>query len=298
MVFKKRNEIEKNISPINSSLPLVKKSSGIEEIFSYQKLIISLKKAGATPILAQKILNEILPKIHDGISSRKIYQIAFRLLKKHNGKDGVAARYNLKRSIFSLGPGGYIFEKYISKLLAYQAYEVQTGIFIEGLCVKHEIDVQAVNEKECILIECKYHNKQGVKSGVQTPLYIHARFNDIKAKWKQDNKYQNLSIEGWIITNTQFSEDALQYGNCSGLRLISWKQVGENNLARFIEGKKMFPITCLTNLTNDEKSFLLENDVILCVELAENMQILSSYKNISKNKYRKIKTEIDNLLFF
>ena|GEM_PF-6625367 len=46
----------------------------------------------------------LLPKLHQGISTKKIYSESFRLL--YNYSKNHTARYYLKRGIMELGPSG------------------------------------------------------------------------------------------------------------------------------------------------------------------------------------------------
>lgn len=62
-----------------------------------------------------------------------------------------------------LGPSGFPFEKFISEILKFQGFAVQVGVIVEGHCVKHEIDVVAEKGEEHFMIECKFHNTQGIK---------------------------------------------------------------------------------------------------------------------------------------
>ena len=92
----------------------VKKFSGDLVDFDESKLIRSLKAAKADEDLAEKIVNEVNLKLYDGISTKKIYQMAFHLLKGQQRPS--AARYKLKRAIMELGPSGFPFEKFIGHI--------------------------------------------------------------------------------------------------------------------------------------------------------------------------------------
>ena len=129
---------------------LITKASGVQDEYSADKLRTSLKKSGANDETINKILTEIEGKLYDGISTKKIYQVAFSLLKMSNRSQ--AGRYDLKRSIMALGPSGFPFEHYIAAIFKWQGYKVQTNLFMEGACVTHEIDVLAENDDHFYLI--------------------------------------------------------------------------------------------------------------------------------------------------
>ena len=278
----------------NRSDLIVVKASGEYHPFSMDKVRRSLRKAGATDKMIEEIIENIRTQLFDGISSRRIYQIAFRLLKRYKNKP-YAARFNLKKAIFDMGPSGYAFEHFVAKLFYYRGYEVYTGQMYRGRCVTHEIDVIAQNHKESIFAECKYHNKPGAKSGVQVPLYLNSRFDDIKKVWEKHKENVNRSFKGWIITNTFFSDDAIQYGGCVGLNLVAWGYPEKGNLQHLVEEKRLYPITTLTTLTKAQKDTLLQNKVIMCQDLIENPEELKSI-GIPSSKFRQIIKESKMLI--
>ena len=77
----------------------------------------------------------------NGISTRKIYLLAFNLLKKESYK--IAGRYRLKNAIMELGPTGFPFEIFVGRIFEAMGYEGETGVIVQGRCVQHEVDVIA-----------------------------------------------------------------------------------------------------------------------------------------------------------
>ena len=80
--------------------------------------------------------------------------------------------------------------------------------------------------------------------------------------------------QGWVVTNTRFSVDALQYGNCIGLKLIGWDYPKVGSLKEQIDTLGLFPITCLTSISKSEKQILLDRKIVLCQELKDNRKLL------------------------
>lgn len=252
----------------------VTKASGEKSPFSEEKVRKSLRKSGADEEQINLILQEIKNQLYDGMTTRNIYKIAFSLLK--SGGRHQAARYHLKYAIMELGPSGFPFERYIAELLKKEGYQTQTGVILPGKCVTHEIDVIAENDANQLLVECKYHNQPGISCNIKIPLYIHARFNDIEAHLSKNLKKPSKQRKGWIITNTRFTEDAIQYAGCSGLKLLAWAHPFGKGLKDRIDHHKLYPITCLTSLTTAEKQKLLEQEVVLCSELLNRSALLKS----------------------
>ena len=250
----------------------VTKASGEKCLYSEKKIRTSLLKSGASEEQADFILKEIKAKLFEGISTKKIYDIAFSLLKKKSRY--LAARYHLKKAIMELGPSGFPFEKYFSEILNRQGYKTKVGEIMQGQCVSHEIDVIAERENHYCIIECKYHNQRGTFSDVKIPLYINSRFKDVESTLK---KLDNSKLyEGWVVTNTKFSFDAIQYGNCVGLKLIGWDYPIKGSLKERIDTLGLYPITCLTSLTIAEKRRLLDHRIVLCSEICNNEKLLET----------------------
>lgn len=249
---------------------VVTKASGVTEPFSIKKLRNSLERAKATSEEINSIIDELLPKLYQGISTKKIYSEAFRLLR--NQSKPHAARYYLKRGIMELGPSGFPFEKFIGELFKHLGYTVQVGTMVQGKCVKHEIDVIAEKENLIILMECKYRNQPGITVDVKTPLYIQSRFEDVLANGLLKNREHKFY--GWITTNAKFTSDALDYGLCKGLNLLSWDYPHNKALKDMIDNSGLYPLTCLTSLTRHEKQWLLEKDYVLVQDIYKNRNLL------------------------
>src|SRR5690554_2075101 len=195
------------------------KSSGEKVKFSLDKLRRSLSKSGADKHTVNQIIEKVQEELYDGISTKEIYNRAFALLKKKGSY--LASKYKLKKAIYELGPTGYPFERFIAAILKYSGYETRVGEILQGKCVTHEIDVVANKNGNTTVIECKFHSEEGRNCNVKVPLYIASRYQDVKSYW--NSKPHNTMLDaGWVVTNTRFTEDALQYGKCIGLYLLSW----------------------------------------------------------------------------
>ena len=72
------------------------KASGEVMPFYSERLKRSLLKAGASEAQADTIILQVQEKLYNGISTKKIYQQAFQLLK--NCSRPVAAKYKLRRA--------------------------------------------------------------------------------------------------------------------------------------------------------------------------------------------------------
>ena len=180
------------------------KSSGDKVKFSLDKLKTSLKRTGADLKTVNQIVDRVRDELYQGISTKEIYNRAFSLLKKK--KSYLASKYKLKKAIYELGPTGFPFERFIGAILKYSGYKTEIGVVLQGQCVTHEVDVIAHKNGETSVIECKFHNEEGLNCNVKIPLYINSRYNDIKEFWKSHSKNKNTLTNGWVVTNTRFTK--------------------------------------------------------------------------------------------
>src|SRR4051812_44342384 len=116
----------------------IAKADGTSQEYSPQKLIASLKRAGAKPEVAEQINKDIEKELYNGIPTGEIYAQAFSRLREH--RHVAAARYSLKRAILDFGPSGFPFEAYIAELYRKEGYKAEVDQIIQGKCVDHEVD--------------------------------------------------------------------------------------------------------------------------------------------------------------
>ncbi len=270
----------------------ITKASGITEDLNPDKLRESLIRSGADPEQAGLIIESILKEIPPFTNTKKIYRLAKKYLRKINHASGL--RYSLKRAIFRLGPSGYPFEKYVGEVLRHYGYRVRTGIFMEGKCVRHEIDVFAEKDNEVSLIECKYHNKAGTASDVKTAMYIHSRFQDLKPVIK--SRYPGKKFKGWLMTNTRCTSDAVQYAECTGLHVRSWRYPEDSSLQKIIEDKKLYPVTIISGVKSSLIKTLFEHNIILLKDLAGmEAEEIGNILSLPANKAKTLKKQADEL---
>jgi hypothetical protein len=268
------------------------KANGDKAPFEIEKVRISLERAGTDKLLVEEIVQDIVKEVYDGMTTKKIYQMAFRMLK---GKARVSAsRYKLKKALMELGPSGYPFEKLVGKLLAHEGFDTKVGVIVQGNCVQHEVDVIAQKDNKHYMIECKYHSDQGRYCNVKIPLYIQSRFLDVEKQWKKQQGHETKFHQGGVYTNTRFTTDAIQYGTCVGLLLTSWDYPKGDGLKERIDKSGLHPLTSLTTLTKTEKSKLLDNGIVLCKEINKNTSLLEQI-GISKRRQKDILEDSERL---
>ncbi|HII14675.1 MAG TPA: restriction endonuclease [Nanoarchaeota archaeon] len=199
-----------------------------------------------------------MPQIYAGISTRKIYRMAFRELKKLDNPS--ASRYEAKWAILRLEKGGegFSFEQFVGKIFERMGYNIRRDQIMQGKSgITHEIDIVAEKGNETILIECKHHSRQGMWVNVQTPLYVYARYLDLKGQ----------CTGAIIVTNSRFSEQSEVYAKSVGLKLIGWDYPPWESLRELVDKYAVYPVTVLRSVGNAALGRLLVKDVVTVADV-------------------------------
>ncbi len=262
----------------------ITKSNGEQVQFDENKLLTSLSNAGTDKSTAERVLQKVQKQLYSGISTKKIYKIAFRELRKLDNP--AASRYDIKWAIMRLGKEqGFSFEQYMGKLFAKMGYKVKVGQIVKGRNITHEIDVIAEKGGEKLLIECKHHSAQGVWVNIHVPLYVYARLLDVKDRF----------TGAMVATNTRFSEQSIQYAKGVGIRLLGWNYPEGNSLQNMIDRNHLFPITVLKSVDDVTLDKLLKNELVTVPDL-EEAPIGYLSKIIGNRKAIEVMKEVENLV--
>ena len=270
----------------------VRKGNGEFALFDLNKFRRGLRNSGASAEEISAVEDKLRFQIHDGISTSKLFRIAYSLLRKKSNH--AAGRYKLKKAILELGPTGYPFEKFIARLFESDGYKAESGVIVQGKCVQHEVDVVAEKGEKKYMVECKYHRDSKGRSDVKVALYIKSRFDDVSAQWAETDSKKYI-YKGMIVTNTRFTDDATKFGTCAGLKVVSWDYPKGNSLKDWIDRSGYHPITSLASLRKAEKQFLLEKGIVLCRELASDFNSLIPL-HLTNNRFNTIKKECLELM--
>ncbi len=250
--------------------PLIIKADGTVEVFDGSKLEMSLQRAGAGVHTAERIRRTIEASIGSKAGTHEIYKRAFVMLRQDART--AAARYSLRRALFELGPTGHPFEDFVAQMFEKEGWKVEWRKQIPGKCVTHEVDVYATRDGEYLAAELKYHNDPNYKTDLKVALYVKARFDDIN---QCDPAKQTCPVtHGFLVTNTKFTSQAVQYARCSGMQLLGWSYPLEGNLYDRIVATGLYPITSLTLLKKAEKRLLIDKGIITCEQLRKHRETL------------------------
>jgi hypothetical protein len=270
------------------------KASGQPEEFKIQKLVGSLVRSGASEDVAWDIARKVESQITPSMHTKHIFRLAKKILRQYS--KAADMRYSIKKAIYMLGPTGYPFEKYFAGILKAYGYSAEINRFLKGYCITHEVDIFAVRADIGCVIECKYHSNGGNPTDVKTALYVYSRFMDIKKAYELNHENRVSINEGWLVTNTRCTSDAIKYAGCVGLKIVGWKYPDENSLERMIENKKLYPVTILSSIKKTLLDILFKNDIILVRDIADmDERIFIKQSGLDTAAARTLKREADEL---
>lgn len=260
---------------------LITKANGEKQEFSEEKLRTSIRRAGIPQSTEEQAVIHIKSKLHEGMHTSEIYKHIVEFLEKSPNPHH-KAKYSLKQAIMDLGPTGYPFEDFLSKLLTAEGFTTQVRQILMGNCITHEIDIVAKRGEKNVMVEAKYHNSAGIKTDVHVALYTQARFEDVAKKHKFTHPL--------LVTNTKVTSDVIAYAKCVGMDVISWDYPQGDSLAEAVEAYGLYPITALSRLSNTYKQQLLEQGVVLCQDVCANPAVITTL-NLSEEEKKMILEE-------
>ena len=264
----------------------IKKRSGNVEAFSKRKFVHSLSNCGVSKVLSSKIYNDLKDSIKPGMSTNRLFNLTKKRLQKESKHH--ARLYSLPSALLQLGPAGFYFEQFIKELFIAQGFRTTSNIVKKGCCISHEVDVIAKSKGRTLFFECKFHNSPGRKNDLKSVLYINARSEDLR-------KNLNNQFDDFIFaSNTKFTKDALQYGQCAGLKILSPTKPTNRNLTDIIVETKIYPVSLFVKQKKMLEK-LLEKNVITCNQLLnESHRDYSQW--ISKEKFDALLSDVEIII--
>jgi Holliday junction resolvase-like predicted endonuclease len=272
------------------------KRDGFEELFQVEKLCGSIEMTGVSEDLARQVCGIVSSSIDSNVSSEDIFKITRNYLYQHD--PGIAAIYALERGLSALGPSGFVFEQYVAALFVEMGYDVQTNVYAQGEGVTHEIDVWAEKGKTVFIVEAKYRNDYKTKTHINQIMYADARLQDIKRQARKEGDMRDFYI--WVVTNTKFTDSAINYVQFRDVQLMGWDFPSYINLMKIVYEKKLYPVTVLPSITKSALKKMATMDMILVKSLKEYS--IDDFKNklglsmtLSKKLYKEVHDLIDDM---
>lgn len=220
-------------------LEFVIKADGRKERFDRNKLIQTAMRAGASKEIAVKITNLVGNRFSTAVSTHDIYQFVMDELDKISEK--TSSIFGLRESIADLD--SVSFEKYAVKILEANGYACEWNQIIEGRSIEHQIDIIAKKNEEYFYVECKRHYNPHRFCGLEVPLEVYARLEDLREGFIDGKNRYNFST-AWLFTNSKFSDHAKRYALKKGIMMTGWSSE-TNSIQMMIERNRTYPVTVL-----------------------------------------------------
>ncbi len=261
------------------------KADGTRQLFDREKVVRTCLRVGASRRIAEEVAGRVEDRLYDGIPTRKILQLAFRLLRKY--KPAIRHILDLRRGLSLMGSKPE-FESFVQVLLARNGFEVAPNRIITGRCVEHEVDAIAKKDDVTYFVEAKHHVSYHTPTGLDESRIARAILEDVTEGLELGRS--SLRIDrAMIVTNTRYSEHAMRYGECRNILQIGWRSPANLSLQNLIEEKNLYPLSCLRGLKNESRTKLVNSGVVLIEQLfEENLSSLARRTGIQKETLKQI----------
>lgn len=272
---------------------MIRKSSGKIVPYDEERIKVTLQRSGAKPELVSRILKKVKSSLRPRITTDEIREIVRAELKKESPAS--SARYLLRSALARLGPAGFNFEKYVASILSAYGYKTQLPFELQGACVTHEVDVIAEKDGRRMFIEAKFRNNFNDVVNIKDTMATWARYLDLV-----DGASLDLCPhfdEAWIVTNARFTDHALKFAHCKNMVMIGWNHPKERTFARMVDLSSLYPLTILSDLSDNEIQLLAKNKYTLCREVTEaKINEIAEKTTISKKRLKEILTQCKEII--
>ena len=160
------------------------------------------------------------------------------------------------------------FELFIQVLLAQSGFEVTPNQILRGKCGEHEVDGIARKDGVTYFVEVKHHFNYHALTGLDESRIAWAVLDDIAEAFADG--LTDLKIDrAVIVTNTRYSEQAIQYGKCKNIIQIGWTSPEHFGLREASEKNKLYPLSCLRGVSDEVRLRLVDSGIVLIKQLLE-----------------------------
>src|SRR3989304_1785474 len=269
---------------------LVKKADGSIQLFDREKVVSTCLRMGANKKVAYDVAEKVERRLYDGISTAKIHQIIFQFMRSY--KPSVGNLFDLRKGL-SLMSSKPEFEVFVQALLARTGFEVSPNRLLIGKCVEHEVDAIARKDGVTYFVEAKHHSRYHTPTGLDESRIARAVLEDVIEGFVLGKSDLKIDM-AMIVTNTRYSDQAIQYGNCRNILQIGWSSPIDHGLQSMIEGKNLLPLSCLRGLSMDARLKLAIAGIVLFEQLIEEDTMeLARKTGLPREFIRNIKEKIE-----
>lgn len=244
---------------------LVTKANGYKQPFDKGKIVQTCLRMGASPQVANQVANMVERHLYEGISTREILQLTFKFMRKY--KPAIKHLLDLRRGLSMMEPKPE-FETYIQDLLANSGYEVEPNLILRGKCGEHEVDAIAKKDGVTYFVEIKHHYSYHALTGLDESRIAQAILEDANDAYNlgmTDLKFDRAMI----VTNTRYSDHAIQYGTCKNILQIGWSSPHTLGIRDMVQNSKLYPLTCLRGINYETRMKLVKSGIVLVKQLLD-----------------------------
>jgi Holliday junction resolvase-like predicted endonuclease len=244
---------------------LVTKADGSKQLFDEEKIVRTCLRIGASREDAVQIAQKVERRLYEGISTRKILQIIYSLMRKQ--KPAIKHLFDLKYGISLMVPKPE-FEAFIRILLVHSGFKVEPNTILRGLCGEHEADAIATKDGVTHFVEVKHHSSYHALTGLDESRIARAILEDVTEGYSHG--LTRIKIDrAMIVTNTRYSKHAINYGRCRDILQVGWSSPEFLGLRELVEKHKLYPLSCLRGISAKVRLRLVEAGIVLIKQLLE-----------------------------
>ena len=242
----------------------VKKADGSRQGFDREKIVRTCLRMGASVQVANQVADKVERRIYNGIPTAIVLQMILRFMRGQ--KPEIGNLLDLRKGLSLMFPKPE-FEVFVQSLLARSGFEVSPNSLLTGKCVLHEVDGIAKRDGVTYFVEAKHHVNYHALTGLDESRIARAILEDVGEGYAAG--MSDLKIDkAMIVTNTRYSDEALQYGACRDILQIGWSSPMGHGLQDLIGGTHMFPLSCLKGLSQIARLRLANSGVVLFGQMA------------------------------
>jgi hypothetical protein len=243
----------------------VTKADGSKQPFDKQKIVHTCLRLGATQDVAIQIAQQVEANLYEGITTQKILQTILSLMGKH--KPAVKHIVDLKRGISLMDPKRE-FEAFVRVLLTNSGFQVKPNTILRGLCGEHEVDAIATKDGLTYILEAKHHINYHSLTGLDESRIARAIIEDVTDAYTRGVTKTKID-RAMIVTNTKYSEHAINYGICRDILQVGWASPDGFGIRDTVEKYHLYPLSCLRGLSAETRLRFVEVGIVLIKQLLE-----------------------------
>jgi len=279
-----------------SRLPVfVTKADGSRQFFDKEKVVRTCLRMGASKHMAYEVAEKVEQRLYDGIPTAKVLQLVFLFMRKQQPR--VSYPYDLRKGMSLMSPKPE-FEEFIQLLLSSNGFEVDPNKILVGNCGEHEVDAVARKEGVTYFVETKHHFNYHALTGLDESRIARAILEDVTEAYESRKTGQRFD-RAMIITNTKYSEHAVNYGRCRNILQIGWNTPVDLSVQHMIEATNLYPLSCLKDLKRNVRAQLANSGVVVMKQVVEgNLTELSGKTRVPRQILEEIRRQAEKTVLF